>query len=82
MDGFKECSQCKEIKPLDEFYASPTKKGGYYSHCKECQRKRVGSQKGKYKGFRPEKEFDYELVNRIKREYWAGEWHKHFKIYK
>lgn len=41
IDGMKECSKCKEIKPVEEFSKNPpsTKsRDGYRSWCKECRK--------------------------------------------
>jgi len=35
----KKCTKCGEIKSLDDFHRDGTKKGGYYSSCKVCQKK-------------------------------------------
>ena len=32
----KQCSVCKQIKPLDEFYKKSAAKDGHRSQCKEC----------------------------------------------
>ena len=34
--GFNECSDCKKVKPLSEFYVRPEYKTGYCPRCKEC----------------------------------------------
>ena len=36
----KECSTCRLKLSLDEFYESKYNKGGYYTICKSCARKR------------------------------------------
>lgn len=32
----KKCFQCKESKPLDQFYSNPSMKDGRVNKCKEC----------------------------------------------
>lgn len=39
MEKCRECSNCKEIKPLDEFYNDKNRKDGKTSRCKECVNK-------------------------------------------
>lgn len=34
----KQCTKCKEVKPVTEFYASKTHKGGCTSWCKLCMK--------------------------------------------
>lgn len=34
--GEKACSKCKQVKPLDEFWAEPRKRDGRHSACKAC----------------------------------------------
>ena len=36
----KQCSKCKETRPLDEFYKSNKNKSGYCSQCRKCIRAR------------------------------------------
>lgn len=43
----KQCSKCKEVKPLSEFYKSCIRKDGYNYHCKLCCKKYRQSEKGK-----------------------------------
>ena len=33
----KQCSRCKEIEPIDQFYRDRNRKDGYSGRCKECQ---------------------------------------------
>lgn len=35
-EGFKVCSKCHSIKPLECFHINRTKTCGYQSYCKEC----------------------------------------------
>lgn len=35
-DEMKQCSCCKQFKPLDQFYKNKRYKGGYTSACKDC----------------------------------------------
>lgn len=35
---YKECSKCKEVKPVIEFCKSSRNKSGLYSKCKSCQK--------------------------------------------
>lgn len=44
-DGYKRCSMCQEILPLERFSVSKNKKSGYQSHCKECRRRTRGPAK-------------------------------------
>lgn len=32
----KQCSVCKEVKPIDSFYKQKSNKDGYYNTCKKC----------------------------------------------
>lgn len=34
----KQCSKCREIKPLDEFYCQSSHSSGHQSHCKSCRK--------------------------------------------
>jgi hypothetical protein len=34
--GLKECTKCKEVKPLSEFYENAKSRGGRYSKCALC----------------------------------------------
>lgn len=45
IDGLKQCSRCYRWLPLSEFYPRRNKPGGcgYQSHCKDCERVRVGT---------------------------------------
>lgn len=47
----KQCSKCKQIKPLSEFYKDKSKRDGFYSSCTLCHsaqsRKYQKSAKGK-----------------------------------
>lgn len=36
----KQCSKCKEVKSLDEYYSDKQKRDGLYSSCKICLKKR------------------------------------------
>ena len=38
----KQCSVCKQIKPLDEFHKRKNSKIGYYAECKACASDRIG----------------------------------------
>jgi hypothetical protein len=35
-EGFKRCSKCNEVRPLEEFYLAASSKDGYRSDCKFC----------------------------------------------
>ena len=35
----KQCSKCKEIKPISEFGRCKTSRGGYYPSCRACRKK-------------------------------------------
>jgi len=41
MEQLKQCSRCKEIKPMSEFYKRLSRKSGLMSHCKDCNKKKV-----------------------------------------
>ena len=36
----KQCTKCKEIKPLSEFYKDKNRKDGLYPQCKQCEKER------------------------------------------
>lgn len=38
-DGYKKCSKCKKILPIDEFFINHKTGGIYNSHCKSCKLK-------------------------------------------
>lgn len=61
----KECKDCKETKPVDEFYEHPLTKDGHLNRCKECH-KRLNRrynrlQKRKFGGL---KRVWYNIINR------------------
>lgn len=66
--GYKRCSHCGKIKPLDEFYNNRSQPDGKRHECKcctsECQKKRNDAQKDN-KQEQPKMPFDY--ARRIKR---------------
>jgi len=37
----KQCTKCKEVKPLSEFYKHKAGKDGLTSYCKSCIREQV-----------------------------------------
>lgn len=37
----KKCSDCKEIKPVNDFKKDPGYKDGRFKRCRECEKKRV-----------------------------------------
>ena len=37
MNTMKQCTKCKEVKPLTDFYKSKSNKDGYQYCCKDCQ---------------------------------------------
>lgn len=39
-EEYKICSQCKKLKPLDDFTKSKKSKDGHYSSCRECKNRR------------------------------------------
>lgn len=45
----KQCSICKEIKPLTDFYRASKDKSGYQSNCKQCYSERYGNQEERKK---------------------------------
>lgn len=49
----KQCSKCKEVKPVTEFYANKTTKDGYQSWCKTCSNnfKKAYHQTPKYRAY-------------------------------
>lgn len=36
MEATKQCSKCREVKPLSEFSKDTTKRDGHSSRCKRC----------------------------------------------
>ena len=36
----KQCTKCKQVKPVEEFYRRSDYIGSYTSHCKDCERER------------------------------------------
>lgn len=46
IDGKKECSRCKEVKPVDQFFKSGSTKCGLESWCKDCKYKHNRGYKG------------------------------------
>lgn len=40
-DGYRRCSDCEEVKPLDDFVKDPKRKYGYDCRCKTCHTKRL-----------------------------------------
>lgn len=51
----KICSECKQEKPLNEFYGERRRKDGKMSRCKECDAKRAR----KWREVKAEKRTDY-----------------------
>lgn len=37
----KICTKCNELKPLEDYYATSSKKDGHFNECKECTKARV-----------------------------------------
>lgn len=37
-DGHKRCSECRAVKPVDQFHRSPRQSDGLNSYCKDCRR--------------------------------------------
>jgi len=45
MDITRQCGQCGETKPFEDFYRDRTAKNGRSYRCKECHKKRVSEYK-------------------------------------
>ena len=43
----KQCTKCKEVKPVSEFYKDKAKKDGLRPQCKECKKKHYQENKDK-----------------------------------
>lgn len=50
----KECTICKAIKPIDEFYKDSRKSGRYRASCKSCERASSAKRQKRYKENDPE----------------------------
>ena len=44
----KQCTRCKEIKPLSEYYKCANRKDGLMPHCRDCQKKAQKESKEDY----------------------------------
>ncbi|MBE3087720.1 MAG: hypothetical protein IMZ71_01180 [Chloroflexi bacterium] len=68
----KECRECGQIKPIDEFYVHPAMGDGYLNKCKECVKARLR----RYRLANPERSsaIDKAKYERVKSdpEYHAG----------
>lgn len=49
----KTCTACGEVKPLSEFYAHPTGRGGLRPNCKACVRARSARRHAAYRAAHP-----------------------------
>ena len=66
----KQCSKCKEVKSIDNFYKHRTNKDGYWGYCKGCHHQ----YEKEYRLKNPDKQKEYRLKNKdkikeYKREY-------------
>lgn len=57
----KECTKCKEFKPLGEFYKEKRTKSGLAYECKECSKKRMRLLYEKYPEMRRRNSTKYKL---------------------
>jgi len=53
-DGFKACSRCDEVKPLEEFSPHAGTRDGRYSRCRTCHARRERERKWKKQSIPPE----------------------------
>lgn len=60
----KTCSKCKELKPLNMFYARSTEKDGRASDCKECHNKSVNKWRTENKDKYNESNREYRAAKR------------------
>jgi hypothetical protein len=80
------CKKCNRDLPDSEFQRSSKWKSGWDSSCKNCRAKRppgwmpkTGNRKEhsvKRVYFSFNRDLNWEIVERIKKEYWSGEWHR------
>ena len=47
----KQCANCKQIKPLDEFFKNPTGSNGRGCYCKKCHLERKQAARKEKKGY-------------------------------
>lgn len=60
----KQCSKCREIKPIDEFYKYKKPKDGLQYYCKQCSRIHVKETQQAHPGRYRNEEREYRASNR------------------
>lgn len=74
----KECTRCREIKPLSEFYQSKYSKDNKQSYCSSCSKElkrrwKINRQEvGRIKNIRSQKEISKDIESEIKRCPYCG----------
>ncbi len=76
----KQCSKCKIIKDVSEFYHPPSMGGRITSHCKRCQIDAVANRRKNKPGYKPRvlhihKDLIsnyFETIDTIEKAYWLG----------
>lgn len=70
----KQCSRCKQPKPLSEFYKDKTTKDGYYYYCKKCHNQSVRryacTQRGKENFRKRRKRYQRTEKYKVKQRAW------------
>ena len=46
--GYKECSCCKRVLPVGDYYRKPTGASGLHASCKRCHRESVRKSRARY----------------------------------
>jgi hypothetical protein len=80
-DKIKRCSMCKKELALKYFHRNRATYDGLQSYCKKCIQKRNISNRKEYYTDPTKEAMKIEMAQKIKNEYWSGEWHKRFEIY-
>jgi len=79
----KQCSKCKKIKPLNEFYKLRTGKYGVRADCKVCNRKsRKEYHKNHLTQKREYRKNNIERINKNLKEYYRNNLEKYKEYYK
>ena len=76
VDGMKQCSTCKETKPVSEYYKKKNNADGYKYRCKSCQSKYAKKYRVNNKEKIRERSIQYRTENREKLNEYNRQYHQ------